>query len=110
MSTRSLALGGTSYPVTLPSLRDPRLHVAAVIVTIHVLGQTTLHFQVTVPQILSAILTCAVIEVAITFRTRRALAWPASAMPAHRFRGPAATPGRRGRRHRTGHPPAARRG
>ena len=80
MSTRSVALGGTSYPVTLPSLRDPRLHVAAVIVTIHVLGQTTLHFQVTVPQILAAILTCAVIEVAITFRTRRAFVWPASAM------------------------------
>ena len=80
MSTRSVALGGTSYPVTLPSLRDPRLHVAAVIVTIHVLGQTTLHFQVTVPQILAAILTCAVIEVAITFRARRAFVWPASAM------------------------------
>ncbi len=80
MSTRSVALGGTSYPVTLPSLRDPRLHVAAVIVTIHVLGQTTLHFQVTVPQILASILTCAVIEVAITFRARRAFVWPASAM------------------------------
>jgi hypothetical protein len=80
VSTRSVALGGTSYPVTLPSLRDPRLHVAAVIVTIHVLGQTTLHFQVTVPQILASIVTCAVIEVAITFRARRAFVWPASAM------------------------------
>jgi Na+-translocating ferredoxin:NAD+ oxidoreductase RnfD subunit len=80
VSTRSLALGGNSYPVTLPSLRDPRLHVAAVIVTIHVLGQTTLHFQVTVPQILAAILTSAVIEVGITFRSRRAFVWPASAM------------------------------
>jgi Na+-translocating ferredoxin:NAD+ oxidoreductase RnfD subunit len=80
VSTRSLALGGTAYPVSLPSLRDPRLHVAAVIVTIHVLGQTRLHFQVTVPQILSAILTCAVMEVAITFRARRAIVWPASAM------------------------------
>ena len=54
--------------------------MAAVIVTIHVLGQTTLHFQVTVPQILASILTCAVIEVAITFRARRAFVWPASAM------------------------------
>jgi Na+-translocating ferredoxin:NAD+ oxidoreductase RnfD subunit len=80
VSTRSLALGGTSYPLTLPSLRDPRLHVAAVIIAIHVLGQTTLHFQVTVPQILAAILTCAFIEVAITFRSRRAFVWPASAM------------------------------
>ena len=36
---RTLTLGGTSYPVILPSIRDPRLHVAAVIITIHVLGQ-----------------------------------------------------------------------
>ena len=33
-----------------------------------------------VPQILAAILTCAVIEVALTFRSRRELVWPASAM------------------------------
>ncbi len=52
----------------LPSIRDPRLHVAAVIITIHVLGQVGLRFQVSVPQILAAILTCAVIEVALTFR------------------------------------------
>ena len=58
----------TAYPVTLPSIRDPRLQVAAVIVTIHVLGQVALDFHVSVPQILAAILTCAVIEVALTFR------------------------------------------
>ena len=67
-SSRTLTLGGTAYPVTLPSIRDPRLQVAAVIVTIHVLGQVALHFHVSVPQILAAILTCAVIEVAVTFR------------------------------------------
>ena len=33
-----------------------------------------------VPQILAAILTCAVIEVALTFRPSRAFVWPASAM------------------------------
>ena len=54
----------------LPNIRDPRLHVAAVIITIHVLGQVGLRFQVSVPQILAAILTCAVIEVALTFRRR----------------------------------------
>ena len=64
----------------LPSIRDPRLHVAAVIVTIHVLGQFGLAFHVSVPQILAAILTCAVIEVVLTFRSRRAFVWPASAM------------------------------
>ena len=68
MTGRTLTLGRTAYPVTLPSIRDARLHVAAVIVTIHVLGQLALDFHISVPQILAAILTCAVIEVALTFR------------------------------------------
>ena len=38
-------LGTSTYPVVLPSVRDPRLHVAAVIITIHVLGQVALGFQ-----------------------------------------------------------------
>lgn len=80
MTARTLRLGGRAYPVILPSLRDPRLHVAAVIISVHVLGQVGLGFQVSVPQILAAILTCAIIEVAITFARSRALVWPASAM------------------------------
>ena len=80
MTNRTLTLGGTTYPVFLPSLRDSRLHVAAVIITIHVLGQVRLRFQVSVPQILAAILTCAIIEVAMTFRRSRSFVWPASAM------------------------------
>ena len=80
MTTRTLSLGASTYPLILPSLRDPRLHVASVIITIHVLGQVGLHFQVSVPQILAAILTCAVIEIALTFRQSRTFVWPASAM------------------------------
>ena len=80
MTARTLTLGGTSYPVVLPHIRDPRLHVAAVIITIHVLGQVALGFVVSVPQILAAIVTCAVIEVAITFYQTRSIVWPASAM------------------------------
>ncbi|MBI3745474.1 MAG: hypothetical protein HY264_02900 [Chloroflexi bacterium] len=80
MASRTITIGGTSYPVVLPSLRDPRLHVAAVIITIHVLGQVGLGFRVSVPQILAAILTCAIIEMVLTFRTSRAFVWPASAM------------------------------
>jgi hypothetical protein len=76
----TLTLRRRSYPVVLPSGRDPRLHVAAVIVTIHALGQLGLGFAVSVPQILSAIVTCAVVEVAVTFRARQAVVWPASAM------------------------------
>jgi Na+-translocating ferredoxin:NAD+ oxidoreductase RnfD subunit len=80
MTSRTLAVGGTSYPLVLPNIRDPRLHVAAVIITIHVLGQVGLHFEVSVPQILAAILASALLEVALTFRQSRAFVWPASAM------------------------------
>jgi Na+-translocating ferredoxin:NAD+ oxidoreductase RnfD subunit len=77
---RTLTLGGTAYPLVLPNIRDPRLHVASVIITIHVLGQVGLHFRVSVPQILAAILACWIMEVALTFRSTRMLVWPASAM------------------------------
>ena len=80
MTARTLTLGGATYPLFLPSIRDPRLHVAAVIITVHVLGQVGLQFWVSVPQILAAILTCAILEVVITFRQSRAFVWPASAM------------------------------
>jgi Na+-translocating ferredoxin:NAD+ oxidoreductase RnfD subunit len=80
MAGHALSVGGRSYPVVLPSIRDARLHVAAVIITVHVLGQVALRFQVSVPQVLAAILTCAVIEVALTFYQSRAIVWPASAM------------------------------
>ena len=80
MTARTLTLRGDTYPLVLPSIRDPRLHVAAVIITIHVLGQVTLDFRVTIPQILAAIVTCWVMEIAITFRTAKAFVWPASAM------------------------------
>jgi len=77
---RSLTLRGTAYPLILPNIKDPRLHVAAVIITIHVLGQVGLHFRVSIPQILAAILTTAIIEIALTFRSTKTFVWPASAM------------------------------
>ena len=80
MSSHTLTLGARTYPVVPPNIRDSRLHVAAVIVTIHVLGQVTLRFHVSVPQILAAILTSAILEVALTFRSSRSFVWPASAM------------------------------
>ena len=80
MTARTLTIRGASYPLILPSIRDPRLHVAAVIITIHVLGQVGLGFRVSVPQVLAAVLTCAILEVALTFRQSRAFVWPASAM------------------------------
>ncbi len=78
--SRVVTVRGNTYPVFLPKVRDPRLHVAAVVVTIHVLGQVGLNFHVSVPQILAAILTCALIDVTVTFRKSRSIVWPASAM------------------------------
>jgi Na+-translocating ferredoxin:NAD+ oxidoreductase RnfD subunit len=80
VTTRTLTIGSGTYPLILPNVRDPRLHVAAVIIFVHVLGQVGLGFWVSVPQILAAILTCWVLEVAITFRQAKSFVWPASAM------------------------------
>ena len=71
---------GTAYPVLLPTIRDPRLHLAGVIVTLQVLGQTTFDFDLSIAQILVSLLTCAFLEVTIAFHRQRVLMWPASAL------------------------------
>lgn len=76
----TLRIGGKDYPVVLPTRRDPRLHLAAVIISIHIIGVSTLGFDVSIPQILTAILVCAVIEVGVTLARTGTLVWPASAM------------------------------
>src|SRR2546421_7943448 len=76
----TLMIRGTPHPVLLPKLSDPRLHLAVVITTLQVLGQATFQFRVSIAQILVSVLTCAVLEVAITFRKKRVLMWPASAL------------------------------
>src|SRR5918994_1317090 len=76
----TLRIRGTAYPVLLPTLRDPRLHLAAVIVSLQVLGQVAFDFQLSIAQILVSLVVAAVLEVAIAFRTQRVLMWPASAL------------------------------
>jgi ASPIC and UnbV/FG-GAP-like repeat len=76
----ALTIRGTSYPVLLPSVRDPRLHLAAVIITLQVLGQTAFGFELSIAQILVALGTCAVLEVGIAFFRHKILMWPASAL------------------------------
>jgi Na+-transporting NADH:ubiquinone oxidoreductase subunit NqrB len=68
------------YPVLLPKLSDPRLHLAAVITTLQVLGQVAFDFRLSIAQILISLATCAVLEVVITFAQKRVLMWPASAL------------------------------
>src|SRR6476646_10976271 len=87
MSAPAIAAGrptvrirGTAYPLLLPTLRDPRLHLAAVITTLQVLGQVAFQFRLSIAQILVSLVTCAVLEVAITARKQHVWMWPASAL------------------------------
>ena len=77
---RSIRIGGRPYPVFLPSLRDPRLHVAAVLLTLQVLGQTVLDFRLSVAQILLCLAAGALIEFGVAFFKDKVILWPASGL------------------------------
>ena len=53
----SLTIRGRPYPVLLPKVRDPRLHLAAVITSLQILGQVAFHFSVSISQILISLVT-----------------------------------------------------
>ena len=65
----TFTIRGRPYPVLLPKLSDPRLHLAAVIISLQIIGQVGFHFDLSIAQILLAIGTCAVLEVAIAMRS-----------------------------------------
>ncbi len=77
---RSLRLLGHDYPVLLPSIRDPRLHVAVVLLTLQGLGQTVLNFRLSVAQILACLAAGALIEFVVGFFKDRVIMWPASGL------------------------------
>jgi hypothetical protein len=76
----TLSVRGTAYPVVLPKWSDPRLHLAATITSLQVIGQVGFHFQLSIAQILISLGTSAVLEVAIALRRQHILLWPASAL------------------------------
>jgi FG-GAP-like repeat/ASPIC and UnbV len=76
----AVAIRGTTYPVVLPKLKDPRLHLAATIISLQVIGQIGFHFRLSIAQILISLATCAVIEMSIFFGQQRVIMWPASAL------------------------------
>src|SRR5579884_3904358 len=76
----AVAIRGVSYPVVLPRLKDPRLHLAATITSLQVLGQVAFHFRISIAQILVALATAALLEVVIALRRRHVVLWPASAL------------------------------
>ena len=77
---RTLVIRGRAYPVLLPKISDPRLHLAAVIISLQVLGQVAFGFDLSIAQILISLGTCALLEVGIAFFREQVLMWPASAM------------------------------
>jgi hypothetical protein len=76
----AVAIHGKTYPIVLPKLRDPRLHLAATITSLQVLGQVAFDFRLSIAQILVSLATCAVLEIGITMRQQHVLMWPASAL------------------------------
>jgi Na+-translocating ferredoxin:NAD+ oxidoreductase RnfD subunit len=76
----TFTIRGRPYPVLLPKLADPRLHLAAVIISLQIIGQVGFHFELSIAQILLAIGTAALLEVGIAMRTQHVILWPASAM------------------------------
>ena len=77
---RLATVAAAGYPVVLPSIKDPRLHLAAVIISLQVLGQVAFDFDLSIAQILISVGTCALLELAIVFWQKRIIMWPASAL------------------------------
>ena len=79
-ATGVTSIRGTPYPVVLPKLRDPRLHLAATITSLQVIGQVGFHFRLSIAQILISLATAGLLEVAIAARRQHVIMWPASAL------------------------------
>src|SRR5436853_6585242 len=77
---RTVTIRGREYPLLLPSIRDPRLHVAAVLLTLQLLGQTVLNFRLSIAQILICLATGALIEFGVGFFKDKVIMWPASGL------------------------------
>src|ERR1700682_6101568 len=77
---RTLSIGGREYLVLLPSIRDPRLHVAAVLLTIQVLGQTVLGWRLSIAQLPACLAAGALIQFVVAFFKDKTIMWPASGL------------------------------
>jgi hypothetical protein len=76
----TLRIGSRNYSVVPPSLRDPRLHVAVVLLGLQALGQAVLGFRLSIAQILACLAAGALIEFVVAFFKDRAILWPASGL------------------------------
>ena len=76
----TISLAGREIPVVAPSWRDPRMHVAAVIFTLHAIGQIWLDFELSIAQVLICLLVGAGIDLGVTLVRDGALVWPGSGL------------------------------
>lgn len=77
---RQVLIAGRPYEVVRPRLEDPRFHLASVIISLHVLGQTMLGFDISILQILVAVGTAGTIGFVVALVQDHRIAWPASAV------------------------------
>src|SRR2546429_1474113 len=77
---RTVSIRGREYPLLLPSIRDPRLHVAAVLLTLQLLVQTVLNFRLSIAHILICLATGALIEFGYGFFKDKVIMWPTSGL------------------------------
>jgi enediyne biosynthesis protein E5 len=77
---RSITVRGRVIPVVGPKLRDPRLHLALVIVSVITIGTALLDFRLSIPHIVITVVVCALVEATYRLITTGALMWPASGM------------------------------
>ncbi|MGD9997605.1 MAG: hypothetical protein AB7L17_20800 [Ilumatobacteraceae bacterium] len=76
---RQLDVGRRSIRYIPPNIRDPRIHLSSVIITILFIGIGWLGFRLSIAQILVTMAACAAAELAIGYRRTGVFAWPASA-------------------------------
>lgn len=77
---RSITIGRRTIPVRGPQLRDPRLHLSSVVLSVIVVGTALLQFRLSIPHIVITILVCGLVEATYLWLTTGTLTWPASGM------------------------------
>lgn len=76
----TVRLLGRTYPVQLPKRGDPRLVVAGIIISVQILGQVALGFDLSIAQILISLVVAGVIDLVLVAWEQGVIAWPASAL------------------------------
>jgi hypothetical protein len=79
-SGRTIRWRGQSIPVIGPNRRDPRLHLALIIVAVLAIGTGLLDFRLSIPHIVVTVAVCGLTEAGYRLATTGVLMWPASAM------------------------------